>query len=503
MLDEERESLRSRVFHLEEENDLLATSLTTLQQREAPLLAELERLKDCVSNLERENLELVNANRRPLEDGCNPDQDKSTAAGTVGAGAAGGDVSDPFVVPGDRRDACSRKPADVLKGCHNHMNVLCARVHPILPNIFASGGADKTLLVSHWGASEFANNRSSSSVAVSNIARQELGRLRLEAPVLSLDFCPVQTHGRDLLLVGGMDGASHLVSLGKRSGTRSDKERREEEVESLNSGKFDFQEEGNSALPTSSLSGCEEGKDHPGVSLLSSLKDHSKYVVGCRFSPDGHTFATASHDKVVALYTRNGGTEGIGGTGFTQIRKLYFSEAIECLEFVRGSGGALDLVVAARNQPHLMYVNIDTLQQRKVSLNERDWDAHVSFNIMGLSVSPDGKYLLAATDKNRNILYPVGKNHHVRTLVGHSTDAYFQPRVAWDPSGAFSYCNSSADHDIHLHCLASGRIIDHLKCHTSVVRDIYHHPSAPVLITASYDKSVCLWKGGNDSSREV
>ena len=44
----------------------------------------------------------------------------------------------------------------------------------------------------------------------------------------------------------------------------------------------------------------------------------------------------------------------------------------------------------------------------------------------------------------------------MRTLMGHTTDDYFQPRVQWDPTGMFSFCNSSGDHDVHVHCLASG-----------------------------------------------
>ncbi|CAN0542268.1 unnamed protein product, partial [Laminaria digitata] len=44
-------------------------------------------------------------------------------------------------------------------------------------------------------------------------------------------------------------------------------------------------------------------------------------------------------------------------------------EAVESVEFVSGEGGALELVVSARGQPHLTYVNIKTLQQRQASIN--------------------------------------------------------------------------------------------------------------------------------------
>lgn len=38
---------------------------------------------------------------------------------------------------------------------------------------------------------------------------------------------------------------------------------------------------------------------------------------------------------------------------------------------------------------------------QQVSINEKDWDLHVSFTVMSLVASPDGKYLLGATDKSR------------------------------------------------------------------------------------------------------
>lgn len=65
-------------------------------------------------------------------------------------------------------------------------------------------------------------------------------------------------------------------------------------------------------------------------------------------------------------------------------------------------------------------------------------------------------YTHSPSPSPRNILWRAGSNGRVRTLMGHTTDDYFQPRVQWDPSGLFSYCNSSGDHDVHVHCLASG-----------------------------------------------
>ncbi|CAM9741126.1 unnamed protein product [Ectocarpus sp. 12 AP-2014] len=477
--------LRARVAELEEENDLLAVAAT----HEPRLLADVKRLTLRVVELEEENETLSDANLRLSqaqgrghgnEGGDNNNNDNGEESHHVDGVGVADDPAAPFVVPGDST-ACLRWVSDNLVGCHGGTNVLCARACPSLPGIVASGGADMSLQVSRLaqGLSDDEVNVDSGGSTSSSSRSTELHRFKLAAPVLSMDFCPSSAPfcggggggggSAGLLLAGGMDGSSHLVSVDGRHGC--------------------------DAGDGSDGDDCEETN---GVALLASMKNHAKYVVVCRWAPDGRAFVTASHDKVVTLYTLRGGGDGtgkggVGGTGFEQATQLYFPEAVESVEFVRGEGGALELVVSARAQPHLTYVNIETLQQRRVSLNEKEWDTHVSFTVMSMAASGDGKYLLAATDKSRNILWRSGSNARVRTLMGHTTDDYFQPRVQWDPSGLFSYCNSSGDHDVHVHCLASGRVVEQLKGHRAVIRDIHHDPSRSVLVTASYDKTVKVW----------
>lgn len=65
-----------------------------------------------------------------------------------------------------------------------------------------------------------------------------------------------------------------------------------------------------------------------------------------------------------------------------QATRLYFPEAVESAEFVWGEGGALELVVSARGQPHLTYVNVETLQQRQASKNNQRILPMVKTNII-------------------------------------------------------------------------------------------------------------------------
>ncbi|CAN0394493.1 unnamed protein product, partial [Hapterophycus canaliculatus] len=97
-------------------------------------------------------------------------------------------------------------------------------------------------------------------------------RLKLAAPVLSMDFCPASAPifggggggSRGLLLAGGMDGGSHLVSIdvGSSSGGGG--------------GGTDADSFGGEA------GGGGERERKNGVALLASMKDHAKYVVVCR-----------------------------------------------------------------------------------------------------------------------------------------------------------------------------------------------------------------------------
>lgn len=67
-----------------------------------------------------------------------------------------------------------------------------------------------------------------------------------------------------------------------------------------------------------------------------------------------------------------------------QATQLYFPEAVESAEFVRGEGGGLELVVSARGQPHLTYVDVETLQQRRVrraTIHVHSW-GHINIRLL-------------------------------------------------------------------------------------------------------------------------
>lgn len=175
----------------------------------------------------------------------------------------------------------------------------------------------------------------------------------------------------------------------------------------------------------------------------------------------------------------------------------------ECLTFasplsvnnVPSSG--LYLVVGSRDSASLLYFDCQTLERHFVSLNEKEFDTHVSFTPLHMSLSPDGNMLLIATDKHLLLLFEVGSNRRLRTFSGHSSGDYARPKVAWDASGKYIYSNSDADPYIYVYSVATTKIVDVLKHHSNcgVTRYVCAHASKPCILTTGGDKSLVMCEG--------
>ena len=165
------------------------------------------------------------------------------------------------------------------------------------------------------------------------------------------------------------------------------------------------------------------------------------------------------------------GDAGTVLAGLEKVHTARFPATPECAAFVpRGDGddAGWELVVGLRDTAHLVYVDcsaaasssssasgLPSFAQRTVSLNEADWDTHVSFTPLALAPSPDRRHLLVATDQVRaklsvlcvlisrlctvatqafHFVVAVGQSRRLRVLAGgHACGPYGKPRVAWDP----------------------------------------------------------------------
>ena len=125
------------------------------------------------------------------------------------------------------------------------------------------------------------------------------------------------------------------------------------------------------------------------------------------------------------------------------------------------------------------------------------FDEHVSFAVMHLCLSPNGKYLCAGTDASRNIILEVKSKNIVRDLYGHKNDGFSQPKVAWSKNGKYIYGNTQEDSSIYVWDIASTKIVEKLEKaiggHEGQIRDIFSSTVSDTVVTAAFDKTVKVW----------
>ncbi|KAG0908671.1 hypothetical protein G6F33_009481 [Rhizopus arrhizus] len=279
-----------------------------------------------------------------------------------------------------------------------------------------------------------------------------------QAPVLSIDFHP---HYPQLMLTTSMDGSSVLADT---------------------SFEPDF------------------GQDLERSGIHQVFRDHQKYVVRGLFSPgNGQFLATASYDRTVCIYQTMTTESENGLPRYGLMKQLGpFVGNVETISFASKDL----LIVGVRDDNYLHYVELPSLQSRRVNMNATgdDW---VSFSPVHLSVSADGQYVLCTTDHSsgRMILFATGESRQVQNYYVHATDNQFvTKRHVWHPSGLYFYASGGDDHTINVVEVKTGRIVDRLEGHKAMIRSLVLDQEVG-LISTGYDHTVKIWSYKQTLSR--
>jgi len=246
-----------------------------------------------------------------------------------------------------------------LSNLHGSANPLCCALNEN-DTILASGGADSHLVLCQWGAAL----APSLDAAVKVV--QSATRIACSAPVICNCFAP--TGG---LVAGGcMDGSVQVIMY----------------------------------------SAVGQGLEVKPVQVTTK---HTKYVKDMAWCPTAPILATASADGNVIISKAQQET-------METVTTLHLTGTVECLCFSRDGK---TLFCYARDTPYLSCFNLESnFEQTKLNLNRSGanggFEDHVSFAVMDMAVSPDGKYLALATDASRNIVMDIASGKQVRNLYG-------------------------------------------------------------------------------------
>jgi COMPASS component SWD3 len=218
--------------------------------------------------------------------------------------------------------------------------------------------------------------------------------------------------------------------------------------------------------------------------ILATWKEHQKFVVRILWAPNGEYFATSSYDKTSCLSK----FDETNPQNSSLLKKFNFKGAVEAIAFTNDSKY---FVVTARDDNYLYYVSLPELEITKYNMNSFG-DDFISFTVMELKFHPNGKYLLAATDKSRLILFRTRTNEQVLNIYGVATDALTQPRLVWHPNGRYFFV--SQENSICVVDITTQTVVHRLIGHVGIVRDLHFHPINNWLVSASYDRTFKIWE---------
>ena len=121
--------------------------------------------------------------------------------------------------------------------------------------------------------------------------------------------------------------------------------------------------------------------------------------------------------------------------------------------------------------------------------------------ITALALNQTETSILASTATDRSlVLYDLRTSSPLhRSVLTLASNA-----ISWNPMEAFNLAVANEDHNIYLFDMRNlSRALNILKDHVSAVMDVEFSPTGEELVSASYDRSVRLWKRNEGHSRDV
>ena len=214
-----------------------------------------------------------------------------------------------------------------------------------------------------------------------------------------------------------------------------------------------------------------------------SVKAHTGFVRGMAFSRSGHHFVSASEDKTVKLWSSAAPADNLKPLARFLGRSAFNDIDHHCQEHMFATAGAsLLLWDTSRAEP----------------LQSFQWGAAA---ITRVRFNPAQHNMLGCISTDRSVtLYDTSTGSALQKMTMQT-----RPNaLCWNPMEPMHFTLASEDHDLYTFDL---RKLDHAICihrgHVSAVLDVDYSPTGQQFVSASYDKTIRLWRVGEQRSHDV